>query len=137
MAYSAVVSAHMVVGLSPKSPPVQVHGLKRLRCHADLCTVSRCHTRGESEDHKVRKYAKGIHPGFETQGRHHPKSKTGILVAAQKGLMSSRNVFKKKFTGPFRVTRSVTSAAMTQVIMEERSFEQLCKFAIVKEYKSS
>ena len=31
----------------------------------------------------------GSHPGFETQGRHHQKSKTGISVAPQKGLMSS------------------------------------------------
>ena len=27
---------------------------------------------------QVRKHAKGIHPGFETQGRRHQKSKTGI-----------------------------------------------------------
>ena len=28
---------------------LQVRGSKRLGCHADLCTVSRCHTRVESE----------------------------------------------------------------------------------------
>ena len=33
----------------------------------------------------------GIQPGFETQGRHHLKSKTAVSVAPQKGLMSSRN----------------------------------------------
>ena len=32
----------------------------------------------------------GIHPGFENHGRHHQKSKTGVLVAPQKGLMSSK-----------------------------------------------
>ena len=32
----------------------------------------------------------GIHPGFETQGRHHQKSKTGVSVAPQKGLVSSK-----------------------------------------------
>ena len=32
---------------------------------------------------------KGTYGGFETQGRHHQKSKTGILVAPHKGLMSS------------------------------------------------
>ena len=32
-----------------------------------------------------------IHPGFETQGRRHQKSKTGVSVAPQKGLMSSKN----------------------------------------------
>ena len=31
----------------------------------------------------------GIHPGFETQSRHDQKSKTRVLVASQKGLMSS------------------------------------------------
>ena len=31
-----------------------------------------------------------IHPDFETQGRHHQKSKTGVSVAPQKGLMSSK-----------------------------------------------
>ena len=36
----------------------------------------------------------GIHPGFETQGRHHQKSKTGVSVAPQKGLMSSKNFLK-------------------------------------------
>ena len=30
---------------------LQVHGLKRLCCHADLYTISKCHNRGESEDH--------------------------------------------------------------------------------------
>ena len=32
---------------------LQVHGSKRLDCHADLYTVSRCHTRGESEESVV------------------------------------------------------------------------------------
>ena len=27
---------------------------------------------------------RGIHPAFETQGRHHHKSKTGVAVAPQK-----------------------------------------------------
>ena len=29
---------------------LQVRGLKRLGCHADLCTASRCRTRGESQE---------------------------------------------------------------------------------------
>ena len=36
-----------------------------------------------------------ILPGFETRGRHHQKSKTGISVAPRKGLVSS-NFFQKK-----------------------------------------
>ena len=38
---------------------VQVCGLKRLGHHADICMVSRCHTRGESEDHSSEKAHKG------------------------------------------------------------------------------
>ena len=34
----------------------------------------------------------GIHPGFETQGRGHQKSKSGVSVAPQKGT----HVLKKK-----------------------------------------
>ena len=41
-------------------------------------------------------HKQGIHPGFETQGRHHQKFKTGVSVAPQKGSMSSKNLKKKK-----------------------------------------
>ena len=41
---------------------------------------------------KARKW--GIHPGFETQGRRHQKSKTGVSVAPRKGLTSCK--LKKK-----------------------------------------
>ena len=36
----------------------------------------------------------GIHPGFETKGRHYQKSKTGVSVAPQKRMMSSKNSIK-------------------------------------------
>ena len=36
-----------------------------------------------------------IHPGFETLDRRHQKSKTGVSVAPQKGLMSSKKILKK------------------------------------------
>ena len=40
---------------------------KMLSCHADLCTVSRFHTRGESEDYTGEKAMKQeIHSRFET-----------------------------------------------------------------------
>ena len=39
--------------------------------------------------------SEGIHPGFETQGRPHQKSKTVVSVAPQKGLMSSIFFLKK------------------------------------------
>ena len=40
--------------------------------------------------------SKAAHSGFETQMRHYKKSKTGISVAPQKGLMSSKNLKKQK-----------------------------------------
>ena len=47
--------------------------------------------------YKATKHAsKGTHPGFETQTRHHQKSKRGVSVAPQKGLMSPKNIFEKK-----------------------------------------
>ena len=46
---------------------------------------------------QVRKHASEvIHPGFETQSRRYQKSKTGVSVASQKGLVSYKNYFKKK-----------------------------------------
>ena len=37
---------------------------------------------------------KAIHSSFETQGRHHQESKTGVSVAPQKGIMSSKIFLK-------------------------------------------
>ena len=42
---------------------------------------------------------KAAHSGFEIHRRHYQKSKTGVSVAPQKGLMSSKNFFKKKYKG--------------------------------------
>ena len=38
---------------------------------------------------------KSAYSGFEIQRRHHQKSKTGVSVAPQKGLMSSKKMKKK------------------------------------------
>ena len=40
--------------------------------------------------------SEGIHAKLKTQGRRHQKSKTGISVAKQKGLMASKYFFKKR-----------------------------------------
>ena len=75
---------------------LQVRGSKRLGCHADLYTISRCHTRGESDESVVHRWG-SMQAGFETQGRCHQKSKIGVSVAAQKGgLMSSKKCILKK-----------------------------------------
>ena len=39
---------------------------------------------------------KATHSGFETQRRRHQKSKTGVSVAPQKGLMSSKIFMKNR-----------------------------------------
>ena len=39
---------------------------------------------------------KAAQSGFETQRRHHQKFKTGVSVAPQKELMSSKHFFKKQ-----------------------------------------
>ena len=39
---------------------------------------------------------KAAYSGFETQRRRHQKSKTGVSVAPQKGLMSNKNLKQKK-----------------------------------------
>ena len=60
-------------------------------------TVSRCCTIGESEDHTGEKpHKEGIYPGFETLDRGHQKSKTGVSVAPQEGLVSFKKFCLKK-----------------------------------------
>ena len=55
--------ACMVMGSNPHqflgTHDLQVHGSERLGCHAELYTVSRCHTTGKSEDHTGEKAHKG------------------------------------------------------------------------------
>ena len=58
---------------------LQVHESKSLDCHADLYTVQV----------NLKESTQGIHPGLETQGRHHPKSKTryyGVRVLGYQGI---------------------------------------------------
>ena len=58
--------------------------------------VIRCYTRGESEEcigEEAHKY--GIHPGFDTQGRHHQKSKTGISGPTKRTDVTSK-LFRKR-----------------------------------------
>ena len=63
-------------------------------CHAGQGVAPEVNLRNSL--HASDKAAKwGIHPGFETQGRCHQKSKTGVSVAPQKGLVSFKRVLKK------------------------------------------
>ena len=62
---------------------LQVHRLKMLSRHADLYTVSRCHTRGKPEDHTGEKACKGSTLVLKPS-RNHQKSKPGMSVAPEK-----------------------------------------------------
>ena len=42
----------------------------------------------------IKHVRKRVHSGFEIQERCYQKSKTGVAVAPQKGLMSSKNILK-------------------------------------------
>ena len=62
--YSAVLIVQKVVGSRSEPSPMLVDmsastWIEQVSCHADLCTVSRCHTRGKSEDHTSEKACKG------------------------------------------------------------------------------
>ena len=70
---------------------VQVQGSKWLSHHAGHQEVNL-----RNPLHTGNKACKqGIHHGFEAFGRHHQKSKTGVSVNSQKGLMSFKK-FKKQ-----------------------------------------
>ena len=85
---------------------LQVRGSKWLGCHAGRQEVGRCRTRGESEEWRTGKKAcKRDHPGFETQGRRHQKSETGVSVAPQKGHVSSKHLKKKYYPLQSQVER--------------------------------
>ena len=49
---------------------------------------------------------KVAHLGFETQGRHHQKYKTGVSVAPQKGLISSKNFKRRMHSSRMRTVHS-------------------------------
>ena len=62
---------------------------KRLAGDAPEVNLGKCVTRTPRPSMN-----KAAHSGFETQRRHHQKSKTRVSVSPQKGLMSPK--FKKK-----------------------------------------
>ena len=84
--------------LSPRFESHQyLHGIKRLSWTAGHQEVSRCCTRGEFKESVAHRWGSTQvrdPPGFETQGRHHQKSKTGIWEDWPKGLMSSKTFIK-------------------------------------------
>ena len=74
---------------------------------------------------QVRKHM-GIHLGFET--RHHQKSKTVVSVAPRKGLMSSKNYFKKDYLLIIQMHFLIISSgeSQTSIIASRHSKAQYC-----------
>ena len=69
---------------------------KRLSSNAGRQEISRCCITGGSEDHAGDKACKWIiYPAFKTHGRQ--KSKRGVPVDPQKGLVSSKNLKKTSY----------------------------------------
>ena len=74
----------------------QVCGSKWLSCHTGCQEGVASEVNLKNPWHTGRETCwQGVHPGFETQGRCHQKSNTGVSVAPQKGLMSLK-FFKEK-----------------------------------------
>ena len=89
-------AAWTVVGLRPKSPQMLADTsagmwIKKAQLHCwSLHSQQVLQPEVNLRITQVRKHAKGLHSGFESKGRCHQKSKTGVSVAPQTGLMSSK-----------------------------------------------
>ena len=67
--------------------------------------------------------SRGGRVGFETQGRCHQKSKTGVSVAPRKGLMPSKFFLKRTFshtscTSEFTVVNDISVTSLTHLTSE-------------------
>ena len=71
LSHAGEAAAHLILDSSPTSVCLKECGSKWLGCHAGYQEVSRCHTRGESEEPIVKHVRERFHPGFETQRRYH------------------------------------------------------------------
>ena len=65
---------------------------------------------------------KAAHSGFEAQRRRHQKSKTGVSVGQQKGLMSFKIVLKKDFTQRHRFQEKKYSLVMKLLPLTKLQF---------------
>ena len=78
---------------------LQIYGSKRPGCIADLYKVSRCYTRGESEDHTSEKACKRDPPWLWNPGQTSPVTKSpkqGYQWPHEKDLCPPNFFFKKK-----------------------------------------
>ena len=86
-----------------RAPPVHAHRYMEKRSSAVMLATKR--SAGVTPEMNFREHVtrttlpraiKAAHFGFKTQRRRQKKSKTGVSVATQKWLMSSKFLFKKK-----------------------------------------
>ena len=66
---------------------------------------------------------RGIHPGFETQGRRHQKSKTGVSVAQKKDSCPPKFFLKKDDVKRSKVPLTKTVLKMLHVCLICRNTE--------------
>ena len=66
------------------------------KAHADLYTVSRCHARGESEDHTGEKACKGSTLAWKLRANITRSPKQGYQCPHEKDLSPPKNIFKNK-----------------------------------------
>ena len=95
-----------------------MHVGKATGCYAGIIHQQMCRTRGESQGMYItyasEKFELGrTHSGFETQRRHHQKSKTGVSVAPQMTCVQ-QNFFKKK-KKKFHLASVVTMTSMQNI----------------------
>ena len=76
----------------------QIRGSKRLSCHADIYTVSRCRTRGESRDHSSEKARKGSTLALKPMADVTKSPKQGYQSHHEKNICP-RRIFKKNYSG--------------------------------------
>ena len=68
------------------------------------------------EGHTSEKAHKGIHPGFETQGRCYQKSKTGVSVASRKVLVSSKDLNKHNWRWPSMCAGAILNEPLSKIL---------------------
>ena len=83
---------------NPSILPHAEHVGNTMGCYSGCQEVSRCCTRGESEEQCADRKDLVSHPGFETQNRCHQKSKTGVPVAHKKDMCPPFFLKKSGFT---------------------------------------
>ena len=123
MIHSTVLTTRIVIGSSPKPPPMLVSAsilIKMISCHTDIYTVSKCHTRGESENHTSEK-AKVIYPGFKNQAEFTRSTKQCMSGSPKK-------IYKKTFHTRNTLTFIFKSCYMRLLLCFSVPLVMLAKF---------